>query len=120
MPLAPASPNDFEAPELRRRAQSHSAGDDFVLLRAGEGADEWGLVVLDFETGDDDEAILVEIFILRDRRKAGNGTQTLISAEYIAREKGRKRMSLEAEPLDCEPDDDDAKVTLIRWYRQRG
>jgi len=29
-------------------------------------------------------------------------------------------MSLDAEPLDCDPDDDYAKVALIQWYERRG
>lgn len=86
----------LESPTLRKRAEVH-ATDDVVLLRAHVGVDEFGLVVLDLDSGDDNEAVLVEIFVIPDRRSAGLGSEALTCAEGFAREAGRRRISLDAE-----------------------
>lgn len=119
MTLKSAVIEDFRSTPLRARAEVH-AKDDVVLLVAYSSEEECGLVVFDLNSGDDDEAILVEIFIPPDRRSCGLGGQVLSCAEHFARTAGRKRISLDAEPLDCDFDDDDAKVRLIRWYTRRG
>lgn len=114
-----AGEEGFESPTLRARAAVHSS-DDVLMLRADDDRLECGLVVLDFDSGDEDEAILVEVFVVPDRRGTGIGSQMLVWAEDRARTGGRTRMSLEAEPLDCDIADDGAKEALIRWYKKRG
>jgi GNAT superfamily N-acetyltransferase len=119
MMLRSAVIEDFRSDPLRARAEVH-AKDDVLLLLARSDEEDCGLVVLDLNSGDDDEAILVEIFVPPERRCRGAGSQVLTCAEDFARDAGRRRISLEAEPLDSDFDDDDAKVRLIRWYSQRG
>ncbi len=119
MMLTPGAADSFEATELRKHAEGH-ANDDVIVLRAHIASEECGLVVLDLDSGDADEAILVEIFVIAERRSTGLGSLMLSCAEAYARSSGRSRMSLDAEPLDSDPGDDDAKESLIRWYKGRG
>lgn len=102
---------------LRERAQIHAA-DEVILLRARDDTRELGLVVLDLNTGDAGEVILVEVYVLTAFRSHGVGTEILRLTESWARDRGYVWITLDAEPLD--DDDDEAKAFLIRWYQRRG
>ena len=62
----------------------------------------------------------MEIFVLPELWSSGVGSKVLILAEQFARNAGRTQMTLEAEPLDSDLDDDCAKISLIQWYKKRG
>jgi GNAT superfamily N-acetyltransferase len=113
--------NDFTSVILRRRAEVHHLDADLVVLRADENGAEGALVAFNFVSGDDDEAILVEIFVPKDRQQQGLGSRVLSAAEQFARAAGRTRITIHAEPLDDDDcDDGNAKVRLITWYEKRG
>jgi len=117
MKLESTAAPDLLSPELRRRAQIHAA-DELTLLLVRDGANEVGIVVLDFTTGDEDQAILVEIYVRPALRSRGVGHEVLRLAEAFARDRECAWMILDAEPL--EDDDDNAKERLIGWYERQG
>lgn len=117
MNLEPITSADLRSGALRARAQVHAA-DEVTFLRVRDGSDEVGVVVLDFDSGDEDEVILVEIYVLTEFRRRGVGSEALTLAESWARDRGCAWMTLDAEPLD--DDDDQAKERLIKWYQRRG
>lgn len=117
MRIEPTTLTDIKSPALHSRAQIH-ARDEVILLRVTDRAAEVGVVILDFTSGDEGEAILVEIYVLPACRRRGVGTEALKLAEAFAQSHDCAWMTLDAEPL--EDDDDDAKDKLMNWYRRHG
>lgn len=111
----------FDSLALAERAQIHGTdAEEVVILRAELDGVECGLVVLDLVSGDDDEAQLIEIFVIPSDRDRGMGTRILEAVDDFARSAGKRRITLQAEPLDDDDDDTETKPKLIRWYLRRG
>jgi len=84
--LERTSVSDLLSRELRTRAQVHAA-DEVTLLLVRDSANDVGIVILDFTTGDEGEAILVEIYVLPALRSRGIGVEALKLAAAFARDR---------------------------------
>jgi GNAT superfamily N-acetyltransferase len=96
------------------------AGEDdatFAYRVFDDAGQEVGEVILHAEPGD---AVLhiEKLYLRREHRRRGLGRRVVAMIEQLARELGRRRITLWAEPYD--DDDLDLKEQLIAWWRERG
>src|SRR5882672_12603758 len=104
MRLLRRRPEEITTPTLQERANVHwEPSEELWCLCAVDDSRERGLVVLEM-AGGESVANLVEIFVVREERGRGIGTEILRAVESFVRDKGKNQIVLEAEPLDDDVD----------------
>jgi GNAT superfamily N-acetyltransferase len=114
MELVACEPARFTNDELRTEA-GEKTDQDAIVFRAIVGGDEVALVILSLPEGLT-EAELDKLYVPSAARKSGIASRALQRAEDYCRQQGRTLLTLWANPLD----DDTDQEWLINWYRRRG
>jgi GNAT superfamily N-acetyltransferase len=112
--LIEAKASDFINRDLRSEAEDQ-AGEEVIVLRALSCGSEVALVILSLPVGLP-EAELEKLYVPKALRKGGIASSALQSAEKHCSQRGFAVLTLWANPLD----DDTDQEWLIDWYKRRG
>lgn len=108
-------PDDFEFPELKKRAKESSRASKTKHYKALSHGKEVAFVSLE-RWPEFNQMVVYEIFVPFSIRQQGVGTAVLNEIEHISAREGLADIRLRPSPLGT----DITKAALIDWYKKRG